>query len=71
MSPRPLLDASLGIMAALFGGLFLAPLLGFQSPGWGRPTGEPMLIASTAALATLLAIQCFRLLAARRQTDGK
>ena len=51
--PRLLLDVAVAIIAALFGGLSLAPQLGFRSTGWGTPNAASLLVASGAALIAI------------------
>jgi hypothetical protein len=63
--PRPLLDVALAIMAALAGGLFVAPRIGFPSLGWGGPDGRSILVAIGAAMAVLTCLY-----GVRRATAG-
>ena len=51
--PRPLLDVAIAIIAALFGGLSLAPQLGLPSAGWESPNAWSLLVASGAALVAM------------------
>ena len=51
--PRPLLDVAVAIIAALFGGLSLAPQLGLPSAGWQSPNAPSLLVASGAALVAI------------------
>lgn len=64
--PRLLLDVALAIIAALVGGLSLAPQLGLRSPGRETPNLPSLLVASGTALIAISVLHLVRRMAVRR-----
>ena len=63
--PRPVLDVAVAIIAALFGGLSLAPQLGLASLGWGFPNASATLVAIGAAAIAASVLYCVRRMVVR------